>query len=73
MLPLGKGSSYAIPEHSAMPTQDVALVLRRVPHIFLEIYIYIYISTAVGISISMVLVSVGLASLTKLWVFFIPF
>ena len=71
MLPLGKGSSYAIPEHSAMPTQDVALALRRVPHIFLEIYIYI--SAALGISISMVLVSVGLASLTKLWVFFIPF
>ena len=61
-LPLGKGSGYTIPEHSAMPTQYMALALRRVPRIFLDIYI----STHKGISISMVLVSVELVSLAQL-------
>ena len=42
------------------PTQYVALALRRVPHIFLDIIIYPH---ARGISISIVLVNVGLASL----------
>ena len=37
--PLSKGSGYAeTEEHSAMPTQYVALAQRSVPHIFLDIY-----------------------------------
>ena len=61
--PLDKGSGYVVPEHSAMPTQYVALVLRRVPHIFLDIYIY---PRARKSQISMVFVSVGLASLAQI-------
>ena len=39
------GSGYAVPLRSATPMQYVALALRRVPHLFLDIYIYIYIYT----------------------------
>ena len=61
MLHLGKGFGYVVkknhsPERSVTPMQYMVLALRRVPHIFLDIYIYIYIS--------IVLVSVGLTSLT---------
>ena len=61
-LPLGKVSGYKVPEHSAMPTQYVALAIRRVPCIFLDIFISI---TCAGISISIVFISVGVDSLTQ--------
>ena len=48
-----------------MPTQDVALALRRVPQIFLDKHTHIYIYPCAGISISMVLISMELASLAQ--------
>ena len=42
-----------VPESSATPKQYVALALRRVPHIFLDIYIYIDIFVQQKISILM--------------------
>ena len=63
---LCKGSGCAVTERPAVPTQYVAVSLRRLPRIFLDMYIYVCISACAGILILMVLISVGLASLAQL-------
>ena len=65
---LGKRSGYAVPERSATPTQYVALALKRVPCIFLDIYIYIiykYIYIRARRNLDFNSTHLGLASLVQ--------